>query len=97
MPIIHAGAVGRAAARFVGVGSRLEDDVAFGGRLRRDPSKRRLRRGAWRFGGALLAIGYSVLVWGALFQGVPRVVAWLGQRQASAEQPAAPRKPDAPR
>lgn len=97
MPIIQPGAAGRATARFVGVDPRVEDDAAFGGRLRRDPNKRRLRRGAWRFGGALLAVGYSLMVWGALFQGVPRVVAWLGQRQASAEQPVAPTKPDAPR
>lgn len=97
MPIIQAGAVGRAAARFAGGGSRLEDDVAFGGRLRRDPNKRRLRRGVWRLGGAVVAVGYSLMVWGALFQGVPRVVAWLGQRQASAEQPVAPANPEAPR
>lgn len=97
MPLIQSGAVEPVTARFAGVGSRLEDDVAFGGRLRRDPSRKRLRRGVWRFGGAILAVGYSVMVWGALFQGVPRVVAWLGQRQASAEQPVAPAKPEAPR
>jgi hypothetical protein len=38
-----------------------------------------------RFGALLGAVVYSLAVWGALFQGVPRVVAWLGQRTASAE------------
>jgi hypothetical protein len=74
--------------RFTGVESGADYDADIGGRLRRDRSRRGLRRGAWRIGGAVLAVGYSLMVWGALFQGVPRVVAWLGQRQASAEQPA---------
>ncbi|MBL8560351.1 MAG: hypothetical protein JNM47_16640 [Hyphomonadaceae bacterium] len=36
------------------------------------------------------ALVYCAAVWGALFEGVPRVVAWLGERTAMASQPAQP-------
>lgn len=47
------------------------------------------RRGLWRAGGLLGALLYCAVVWGALFEGAPRVVAWLGERTAMASQPKA--------
>jgi len=43
-------------------------------------------------GGLIGAVVYSLLMWGVFFQATPRIVAWLGQRQASAAQSAAPQK-----
>lgn len=43
-------------------------------------------------GGLIGALVYSVLMWGVFFQATPRVIAWLGQRQASASQDAALKK-----
>lgn len=43
-------------------------------------------------GGLIGALVYSVLMWGVFFQATPRVIAWLGQRQASASQDAAASK-----
>jgi hypothetical protein len=69
-----------------GAGDPAGLDVQMGGRLRRENSEPGSRAGRWRFGGAVVAIVYSAAVWGALFHGAPRMIAWIGQRQAAAEQ-----------
>lgn len=43
-------------------------------------------RGLWRAGGVVGAVLYSIVMWGALIYGTPRVVAWLGERTAMASQ-----------
>jgi hypothetical protein len=98
MSIIGPEAQDRTVVRFRG-GPQVGPGVGYGGGLRRERSRRGFRRGVWRMGGAVLALVYSLAVWAALFQGVPRVVAWLGERQAQAGQ-VAPKgssvNPDAP-
>lgn len=84
MPIIQTGAPAPASIRVLGEIS--PDDADHGGLLPRGRLRSRVtKRGVMRFSAMLGAVVYSLVVWGALFQGVPKVIAWLGQRQASAE------------
>lgn len=84
MSIIQTGAPAPASIRVLR--EKSGDDADHGGLLPRGRLKPRVtKRGVMRFSAILGAVVYSLAIWGALFQGVPRVVAWLGQRTASAE------------
>lgn len=98
MPVIQTDALVRAGVRASG---ELCDNLSgtdVRSALRRKRSRRATddttgkitSRGLWRAGGMIGALVYCVAVWGALFEGVPRVVAWLGERTAMASQPAQP-------
>ena len=90
----------RSSIRYRGDVSSPQSSLEFGGALARKRSKQVTSRGAWRLGGLIGAVVYSLMVWGVFFQATPRLIAWLGQRQAAAAShetganPAAPeRKP----
>jgi hypothetical protein len=86
MWIISSGAAGQTQNRMARASFVDEADTRSMSCVRRRRSREARGRGGWRFGGLVVVLAYSIVVWGALIVGVPKMVAWIGDRTAAANQ-----------